>query len=975
MKLKPWYDVVKPREDLRQNKPLDAAEFAVHLDQIRDNRARIDYQDPERFLERTYLTRTLKDLAAQVVRRLSGEAVETSAVFNMATQFGGGKTHALSLLYHLAHAGPAAHEWSGVRSVLDQAHVKVLPRARVAAFVGQQFDPIHGRGADQGEPVRRTPWGEIAWQLGGERSLKVVATHDEKGVAPGGDAIRAMLPEGPCLILMDEVLNYIGRVRELGDTNQFYYFLQNLSEEVRARSDVVLAASIPKSETTEMTPDDEADFQRLKHLLERLGKAVLMSAGTETSEIIRRRLFEWGGLPNDAKDTARAFSDWALAHKSQLGAYDVESVRERCQASYPFHPSLLSVFERKWQTLRRFQKTRGILRLLALWVSNAYDRGYKETRPDPLIGLGTAPLDDPYFRAAVFEELGTSELEGPVTTDIAGNKDAIAGRLDRDLKDGDPIRAAQLHRKVATVIFFESNGGQTQDTATLPEVRAAVGGPDLDIGLVETVLDALLPSCHYLVPVGTNSYKFSPVPNLNKMLTDRKATVSASKVDERVREVVLKEFKTGGSSATLERTPFPESSGKVDDHPCLHFVILAPHQEAGLPETQAFVEDLVRHKGTSRRTHKSGLIFVAPASERALKEEATTDIAWRDIAGDTEARKRLDEVQLDEVATKVKNAARDLKDEVWKTYSHLLYLDKDGTVKEKSLGQSLTSTAPSLVDYILTRLLEGDEVVAVPGVKWLNKAWPQGFQEWSTKSARDAFFASPLLPRLLKPDAIATTIADAINNKQFGFAIDLGEGRYGDVVFEPAEGFSVGTIQFRDDEILLKPQRAKELVQPPHLARIEVRPATSHPRPGETVQFRLAAFDQRDADYPCPEANWTTTGGTITADGRLTAESVGHFEVRASAGGQEATGQVTVWTAPPPTTPPPPSGFSWKGAVPPQKWMNFYTKVLSRFASQPGLKLEVSFQVGPDEGASEAKIEEAKAALRELGLSEDGRAT
>jgi hypothetical protein len=118
-KLKPWFHVVQPREDLREGKPLDASEFAVHLDQVRDNRAPDVYRKPEQFFERTYLTQSLTDFAAQVVRRLLGEKTETSAVFNMATQFGGGKTHALTLLYHLAQHGSEADRWTGVRRLLD----------------------------------------------------------------------------------------------------------------------------------------------------------------------------------------------------------------------------------------------------------------------------------------------------------------------------------------------------------------------------------------------------------------------------------------------------------------------------------------------------------------------------------------------------------------------------------------------------------------------------------------------------------------------------------------------------------------------------------------------------------------------------------------------------------------------------------------------------------------------------------------
>ena len=108
MALKPWYKVVTPREDLRDGRPLDASEFAVHLDHVRDNRAPADYQEPARFFDRTFLTKNLTELAVSVVRRLSGIKVETSAVFNLTTQFGGGKTHALTLLYHLAKGGPKA---------------------------------------------------------------------------------------------------------------------------------------------------------------------------------------------------------------------------------------------------------------------------------------------------------------------------------------------------------------------------------------------------------------------------------------------------------------------------------------------------------------------------------------------------------------------------------------------------------------------------------------------------------------------------------------------------------------------------------------------------------------------------------------------------------------------------------------------------------------------------------------------------
>jgi hypothetical protein len=172
-KLKPWYNLIDPREDLRQNRPLDAAEFAVHLDHIREGRAAVDYVEPARFFERTLLTEGLLDLASQAVRRLSGIQVETSAVFNMATQFGGGKTHALTTLFHLAQHGDEAKAWKGVDGILRKAGVPAIPKASTAVFVGTEFDPLAGRGGN-GEPKRYTPWGEIAYQLSGEKGFSVV---------------------------------------------------------------------------------------------------------------------------------------------------------------------------------------------------------------------------------------------------------------------------------------------------------------------------------------------------------------------------------------------------------------------------------------------------------------------------------------------------------------------------------------------------------------------------------------------------------------------------------------------------------------------------------------------------------------------------------------------------------------------------------------------------------------------------------
>ena len=664
---------------------------------MRDGRAPAVYQQPDQFFERTFLTANLKDLSTQVVRRLSGVKVETSAVFNLSTQFGGGKTHALTLLYHLATHGAEANDWKGVRDILRNGSVRSVPKSATAVFVGTEFDSITGRGGNDGTPLRKTPWGEIAFQLGGADAFRLVEEHEKALTAPGGDVIERMLPTGmPALVLVDELMNYISRSRKSGLAGQLYTFIHNLSEVARARENVVLAVSIPASEL-EMNAEDHADFERFKKLLDRLGKAMIMSAEAETSEIIRRRLFEWSTLPNDAIPTVQEYENWFLANRNQIPDwFAVEHSREALKASYPFHPSVLSVFERKWQGLPRFQQTRGILRLLALWVSEAYVAGYKGDHKDPLISLGTAPLGDPLFRQAVFEQLGEARLEPAVTTDIIGKNDAHALRLDAEAAPD--VKKSRLHRKVATAVFFESNGGQQHGKdATMPEIRLAVAEPGLEIGHVEQCLEALVDACYYLT-ADKNRYRFSFTENLNKRFADVRATVSGPAIDEVVRAEIQKTF---GKVSGVEPVPFPRKSSEILDRPVLALVVLPPESVSSDPVTLKTMLSLTNECGTSARTFKSALIWAVAQDTAPLREEARRVLAWRDIQDDIDET-RMDDLQRRQLTENVRKAERDLRESAWRAYKTVYILSDDSSLRPIDLGLTHSSQAGTLTELILS---------------------------------------------------------------------------------------------------------------------------------------------------------------------------------------------------------------------------------------------------------------------------------
>ncbi|MDP6369832.1 MAG: DUF499 domain-containing protein, partial [Planctomycetota bacterium] len=487
---------------------------------------------------------------------------------------------------------------------------------------------------------------------------------------------------------------------------QLYNFVQNLSEEARGSDRVVMVVSIPASEL-EMTAEDRSDYERFKKLLDRLGKAVIMSAEAETSEIIRRRLFEWDPnavssdgkvlLNREAVAACSEYAGWINDNKSQIPSwFSVDHAMSSFEATYPFHPMVLSVFERKWQELPRFQQTRGVLRLLALWVSQAYQQGFKGAQKDLLIELGSAPLEDPQFRSAVFEQLGESRLEGALTTDICGKNDSHAVRLDAEAVD--TIKKARLHKKVASTIFFESNGGTTRDEATLPEIRLGVTGPGTDLGNVETVIEGLTDACYYL-STERNRYRFTLKENLNKRFADRRANVKGEEIESRVREEIQKVFPVGDG---VERTFFPEKSGQIPDRPALVMCIMAPDQSVQEdPQLHGKVEAMTREHGRSARTYKSALLWVVPESGETMREEARKLIAWEDIKDEG---LNLDEPQQKQLDTSVKKARRDLTESVWRTYKNVMLLAKDNTIKTMDLGLVTSSAAETMPGLILSRL-------------------------------------------------------------------------------------------------------------------------------------------------------------------------------------------------------------------------------------------------------------------------------
>ena len=430
MALDPWYRVAQPREEVREGRSFNPDEFAIALEQVVGGTAPIDYRDPAAFFARTCFTRALREHAGMVLRRLAGKTANTSPVMTLVTQFGGGKTHTLTALYHVVTGGETAGRLNEVAGLLRDAGLSAAPEARVAVFVGNAWDPREGREA---------PWIDVARQLAGDRGVELIGASSAT-TPPGTEALgRVFAAAGaPVLVLFDEVLNFVNRYRRMADP--FHAFIQNLTVAMTGTTHGAAVISLPRSQV-EMSDFDMAWQNKITKVVRRVAKDLLANDETEVSEVVRRRLFDQIGQDRFRKKVSRIYADWCFERRAQLPpqwtlvdsaateAKAREHLRARFDACYPFHPATLSVFQRKWSALPQFQQTRGTLAMLAQWISWAHQDAFRKARLEPLITLGSAPLDVSDFASVVLGQLGESRLSTAIDADIAGvQAHARAGR-------------------------------------------------------------------------------------------------------------------------------------------------------------------------------------------------------------------------------------------------------------------------------------------------------------------------------------------------------------------------------------------------------------------------------------------------------------------------------------------------------------------------------------------------------------------
>lgn len=815
--MEPWYKLATPRQEVRQGRSFNPDEFAIHLEQVIAKTAPEDYREPVKFFSRTCFTRALREHAGMVLRRLSGETSNTAPVMTLITQFGGGKTHTLTALYHLVTSGAKSAEFSGVENLISEAGLAAVPQAHVAAFVGNAWDPREGR---------ETPWIDVAWQLAGEKGVKELGAA-AKTTPPGTEALARVFraADGPVLLLFDEVLNFLNRHRGMAD--QFHAFIQNLTVATTGTMHGAAVISLPRSQV-EMTDWDMQWQDKITKVVRRVAKDLIANDETEISEVIRRRLFEDIGGERIRKNICKAYADWCFERRAQLPrewtavdsaateAKAREYLRGRFEACYPFHPATLSVFQRKWQALSQYQQTRGTLAMLAQWISWAYRTGFTEARREPLITLGSAPMEVPEFRSVVLGQLGESRLLAAIDSDISGAQ-SHAKALDADTKG--VLR--NIHRRVGTTILFESSGGQIDKIAHLPELRFALGEPEVDTTSVDTAAFTLEDKSYFIRRVGSDGFKISHQATMKKVVSDRRASLDEdTEIKPAMRLILQKEFDRG---ASVPIVPFPEDGTAVQDTPKLTLVVMDPLAEwTGNGPLRQQIAEWTRQRGKSPRLYPGSIVWCLKKPGRDFREKVELWLAWKRVAkeiADGTLGGDFDRSDRTELQVKVADAEVQAKDEVWGGYRFVVIADKmepDG-LKTIDLGAGHSSGSETLCGRVITALKSQALLNESVGAGYIERNWPPALKEsgaWPLSSLRQSFLNGSLT-RLLDPDTILRgKIVEFVSRGDFGLAsVQKSDGEFDRVFFN--EFVDSADVTFESGVFLLLKSKAKKLKATP----------------------------------------------------------------------------------------------------------------------------------------------------------------
>jgi len=835
--LKPWREIVTPHADVASGR-YQQAEFAADLWQVHLGEGSDEYKKPQEFFRRTYLTESLKRLLVGGVQRISGKGGDP--VVQLQTNFGGGKTHSMLALYHLfSGANPA--ELVGVDAVLAEAGVKSLPRAKRVVLVGNKISPGNPVSKPDGTVVR-TLWGELAWQLGGKKAFARVKADDEKATNPG-DVLRELFNEyGPCLILIDEWVAYARQLHDQSDLpaggfETQFTFAQALTESAKLAGRCLLVISLPASDT-QGSPHTQADdaevggirgreaLDRLRNVIGRVESSWRPATAEEGFEIVRRRLFEALAGTDAFKQrdvTARAFADLYHAQSAEFPPECKSADYEkRIQAAYPIHPEIFDRLYTDWSTLLKFQRTRGVLRLMAAVIHSLWEKGDR----NPLILPSTVPIDDTRVQSELTRYL--SDNWAPIIEKDVDGPSSLPLKI-----DGEQPTLGKLHatRRVARTIYLGSAPTTTAAHRGLEDRRIKLGCvmPGESPAVFGDALRRLAAAATYLYQDGPRFW-YGTQPTVTKLAEDRAEQLKresdkvAQELDERLR-VDLR--KTGDFSRVH---PLPRSGADVPDDLDARLVVL-PAEHSYTKEPGSAAETAARaifeSRGNTPRLYRNTLVFLAADKVRLqdLDEAVRRFLAWKSILLEKETL-NLDPHQVRQAETQKQAADSAVTGRLPETYQWLI-VPEQANPQAAITWQAIRLSGNEALAVRASKRIRNDEslVMSLGSTvlrAHLDKVLWRG-DHVAVKQLVEDFARYLYLPRLAGPEVLVKSICDGIalltwRSDTFAYAesFDEAAGRY--------RGLRGGQM------VSVSPESAALLVKP-DVARRQMDTEVSPPAP------------------------------------------------------------------------------------------------------------------------------------------------
>lgn len=908
-----WKDVLTPRRDIAEGR-YAASEFAADLHQVALGQGDDEYRDPIEFFRRTYLTEGLRELLRRSAARLADDTA-ADPVINLQTNFGGGKTHSMLAVWHLVSGHPLTDYPQEVQELLAGSDLSALgSRVARVALVGNEIPPGQAMRKDDGTEVH-TLWGELAWQLGGRAAYDLIADSDRNGTNPGSLLKDLLARHAPCVVLIDEWVAY---ARQLftnenlpgGTFETQFTFAQTLTEAVAATPGALLLVSIPASEAR--ADDDGRDLsdleiggthgrEALRSLQQVIGRKAYEwrpASSRESFEIVRRRLFvdPDGEAHSKVAVTARRFVEFYRSHSGEFPRETNDAAYEtRIKTAYPIHPELFARLYEDWSSLEKFQRTRGVLRLMSTVVHTLYTAGDQS----PLIMPGSVPLDAIGVRDEIAKYL-EDNWKPVVDADIDG-PDSVPFRIDGER----PLFGKRaLTRRIARALFLGSAATLRSAHKGIERQRLflGVGQPGDTVGNFGSALQLLSDRATFLYGEGER-YWYDTQPSLNRKAAEKAETLTPEDVWTEIITRLGAEKRQPGEFTGVDIAP--SGTAEIAEPDGVRLVILHPrftHTGKGTSSgAYEFATRLMTTRGNAPRERRNMLVALAADFQRYAELESAVrqHLAWRDM------RNRIAELDLTQQNIAIVNRRNDETNRVVEQRIPTTYIwvfqpvQSDGSrpVETKTLKVDgaesrlalRTSNRLAKEQMLLTSL--GTQNIRMALDKTLRARWNDG--RVAVGELWDLYLRYPYLDRLRDRsvlDAAVRRVLDQMEWVNTGFALATGyDESTGDFIGLVLPGLTTGFGQVLDSTLLVAPHLATAQDERERLATKERDESDTEDHVGKIGKKELAGVRP---PRPAPVPPLPSTTPNVRYRARLTVKAGGDIEAQLRDAAQEVLARL-----------------------------------------------------------------------------------